>query len=146
MQPTMESVSAPDTLQIPNAFDNVSASVETATFINDDHLNIQSPPTTTDYNRSLRIFYSNAGGMRSKVASFHAAVSVCEYEVIIITETWLVPSVLDSELTPRGWQIFRRDRHREPDSCALGGGVLIMVRDNLFPSMVITDVDDIEHV
>ena len=91
MQPTRESISAPDSSHIPDASDNGSIT---------NPVNLQSPPTTTECNRSLRIFYSNAGGMRSKVSSFYAAVSVCEYEVIIIiTETWLTLSVLDSELS-----------------------------------------------
>ena len=103
-------------------------------------------PSTAVSNHSLRIYYTNAGGMRSKISNFYAAVSVCDFDLIIVTETWLVPSIPDSELTPRGWQIFRRDRHRDPNSSALGGGVLIMVRDSLFPSLVVSNVDDLEHI
>ena len=146
MLPTTESVTAPDTSHVQNALDNDSGSNGSTEASDDNASDLHPLPSTAVRNHSLRIFYINAGGMRSKISNFYAAVSVCDFDVIIVTETWLVPSILDSELIPRGWQIFRRDRHRDPDSSALGGGVLIMVRDSLLPSLVTSSIDDIEHI
>ena len=68
--------------------------------------------------------------MRSKLATFFASVAIfCiggDHGVIIITESWLVSSVLDSEITPPGWLLPRRDRHSEIDTSALGGGVFLI--------------------
>lgn len=67
------------------------------------------------------MFYVNAGGMRSKLLEFFTAVTSCNYQVIAITETWLINSIFDGEITPPGWQIFRKDRHGDTDISTVGG-------------------------
>ena len=46
-------------------------------------------------------------------------------DIMIITETWLSPDILNSEIFPRGYSVFRKDR-------ADGfGGVLIACRNGM---------------
>lgn len=53
------------------------------------------------------------------------------HDVIILTETWLNFSILDSELFDASYQIFRRDRHDEEDSNVVGGGILFAIKTSL---------------
>ena len=78
--------------------------------------------------RDLSLHYVNAGGMRSKVADSYEAVSSNDFDVIIIVESWLVTSVLSSELALSGWSVFRRDRYGDANVSHLGGGILILVQ------------------
>ena len=47
-------------------------------------------------------------------------------DIIELTETWLDPSVLDQEILPYGYSIFRRDRPNRRE-----GGVMLACRDDL---------------
>ena len=76
----------------------------------------------------VNVYYVNAGRMRSKLFAFFAAVATCDYDAIVVTESWLAPSINDAELTPSGWICFRKDRHNDTSSTSLEGGVLILVR------------------
>lgn len=91
----------------------------------------------------IRFHYVNAGGIRSKIPIFFASPATCDHDVIVVTETWLVSSVLDAELTPPGWFLFQRDRHSAIDATGYGGGVIILVRAELRPSLVLSS-DSIE--
>lgn len=85
--------------------------------------------------RAVRI---NAGNMRSKIPIFFASVAACDYDVVVITESWLIPSALDAEITPPGWLLFRRDRYSNIDATGYGGGVIILVRTELCPSLLLS--------
>ena len=76
--------------------------------------------------------------MRSKLPEFYAAVAASDYDIVIICETWLVPSIRDAELTPSGWMLFRRDRHNNSDATGFGGGVIVLIRNELRPIEVVT--------
>ena len=69
--------------------------------------------------------------------SFHS-----DYKVIIFTETWLKPDVLDTEVFSDNYQVFRKDRTSKK-----GGGVLIAVHNTIPSEFVEVSVDqDIEFV
>jgi len=61
---------------------------------------------------------------------FTRNVSLCNYDIIIITETWLSDNVNNAELglSPR-YTIFRCDRCNTRDVTTRGGGVLIAVKN-----------------
>jgi len=61
---------------------------------------------------------------------FTRNVSLCNYDIIIITETWLSDNVNNAELglCPR-YTIFRCDRCSTRDVSIRGGGVLIAVKN-----------------
>ena len=49
-------------------------------------------------------------------------------DIICISETWLYPDILDSELAIHGYSLFHRDRNRG------GGGVAMFIKCSLCPS------------
>lgn len=53
------------------------------------------------------------------------------WDVVVLTETWLNDSVLNAELFPPGYQIFRRDRCELHTGLSMGGGVLIAVASHI---------------
>ncbi|KAF0721394.1 Reverse transcriptase domain-containing protein [Aphis craccivora] len=63
---------------------------------------------------------------------FTRNVSLCNYDIIIITQTWLFDNVIDAELglCPL-YTIFRCDRCSTRDVIIRGGGVLIAVKSQL---------------
>lgn len=78
--------------------------------------------------------------MRSSMESFRNDVLNCDYDVIIISESWLQISHLNSELLPNGWSIYRKDRTLSSNKeDALGGGVFIAVKDTIPSSEVDLD-------
>lgn len=58
---------------------------------------------------------------------------------MVITETWLHPNILDTEITPPNYTIIRKDRE------ARGGGVAILIRRGIVFT-VLDEVKDIEAV
>ena len=85
--------------------------------------------------------------MRSKLPVFFSAVAASDYDVIVICETWLIPSIRDTELAPSGWTLFRRDRYNNSDATGFGGGVIVIVRNGLRPIEVsCTDSQTVEQL
>lgn len=80
-------------------------------------------------------------GMRGDLTDFYRIASCCEYNVLIITETWLKAEHLDSEILNSNWQIFRHDRSLK-ESEDRGGGVLIAVHISLSALLVSLDFED----
>lgn len=68
----------------------------------------------------LQFWYQNVRGLRTKTNDFYRNVLHSGADIILVTETWLCDSILDSELSDDRYQVFRRDRG------SLGGGVMIM--------------------
>ena len=52
-------------------------------------------------------------------------------DVIVFTETWLKPNVLDSEIFCSSFTIYRRDRR------SFAGGLLIAIQNSCFSELVI---------
>lgn len=73
---------------------------------------------------SLSIYYQNTRGLRTKTHNFCRQLALENYDIVILTETWLNSGVLSSELFDDRYIVYRRDRvSRKKD----GGGVLIAV-------------------
>ena len=108
--------------------------------------------------KDLNILYQNVSGFvnlndksqspqfySSKLNDFHGYIFNKKPDVIILNETWLKKSILDSELFPNNsYKVFRRDRsnisHPSDISCSsksknkfknAGGGVIIAFRSDL---------------
>ena len=75
-------------------------------------------------NRPLRILNINFRSVVGKRAEIVYLLDSMKPDIILGTETWLDPSITDSEYLPDryNYKVYRRDRNRE------GGGVLIAVR------------------
>lgn len=67
----------------------------------------------------------NARSIVNKVVDLEHILVEHDPHAVIITETWLNPSILNSEIIPPGYKLFRKDRESR------GGGVAIVVKDCL---------------
>lgn len=76
---------------------------------------------------SLRIYYQNVRGLRTKIESFFLAVTELDYDVIVLTETWLDHRILSAQLFGSHYSVFRTDRSALNSNKSRGGGVLIAV-------------------
>ena len=59
------------------------------------------------------------------------------FDILTLSETWLIPNVMDNEITIPGYSLVRKDRHSLTKRC--GGGVIIFVRDGI-PFVVMSDL------
>jgi len=57
-----------------------------------------------------------------------------KYDLVVITETFLSEEILNSEIVPSDYCVYRKDRNWH------GGGVMIAVRNDI-PSADRTDLD-----
>lgn len=77
------------------------------------------------------IYYQNVRGLRSKTLTFYRNLSLAIYDIVILTETWLVDGIQDSELFDDSYVVWRRDRDLSLTGQSRGGGVLIATRRGL---------------
>lgn len=68
--------------------------------------------------------------MRSKTNDFFLAAASSDYDVIVLTETWLRSDVSNSELA-QNYNIYRCDRSHDTSRRQRGGGVLIAVKSSM---------------
>ncbi|XP_022827582.1 neuropeptide F receptor-like [Spodoptera litura] len=80
-----------------------------------------------DTAKKLSIYYQNIRGLRTKTDDFYRQLCVNLYDVVILTETWLVNGISDSELFCDRYIVWRRDRDYHRTGQTRGGGVLIAV-------------------
>ncbi|KAK9758999.1 hypothetical protein QE152_g331 [Popillia japonica] len=85
---------------------------------------------------SLTVFYQNVRGLRTKLQDVYLESHNLNYDVIILTETWLLDSIPSSELFCPSYSVYRRDRDSSTSLKQRGGGVLIAVRSD-YPSSLI---------
>lgn len=74
---------------------------------------------------NLSIYYQNVRGLRSKTNIFYRNVCAASYDIIILTETWLLDGISDAELFDGRYVVWRRDRDYKYTGQTRGGGVLI---------------------
>lgn len=77
--------------------------------------------------------------MSSTLTRIHRILENCNYDIIILTETWISDHHLDAEIASSSWQITRFDRPGD----GLGGGVLVAVKSNLPCSSVSIDMTNL---
>lgn len=73
-------------------------------------------------------YYQNAGGLRTKTTELFTAVKATDFDMILITETWLTENIYSAELFDPNYTVYRSDRNYEALSCTRGGGTLIAVK------------------
>ncbi|XP_062703999.1 uncharacterized protein LOC134286403 [Aedes albopictus] len=91
---------------------------------------------------NLRIYYQNVRGLRTKIEDFFLTVSELDYDVIVLTETWLDDRVFSSQLFGADYSVFRTDRSAHNSNKSRGGGVLIAVSSHLNCSLDPAPVSD----
>lgn len=77
-------------------------------------------------------FYANARSIVNKVNLLELEMYQRSYDLIVLTETHLDHSILDSEIFPPHFTVFRKDRKINGRH---GGGVLFAVRDYITVSL-----------
>ena len=104
--------------------------------------------------RPLSVFYNNVQGFINpnelksntprlnmvKIHEFHSFLFKHKPDVVVLNETWLKPNILDSEVIPKIYKVFREDRSEkthpwdpsQPKKFRKnGGGVLIACRTDI---------------
>ena len=77
--------------------------------------------------------------MVNKLTRFQSFVYSFEYNIFGICETWLSHYILDKEILPHGYNIYRKDRDTR------GGGVLLAV-NNKFTTSQMSSPPDLELI
>lgn len=78
-------------------------------------------------NRSLNVFYQNVRGLRTKTDIFYRNMVLNSFDIIVLTETWLLDGISSSEIFDDRYIVWRRDRDYGATGQTRGGGVLIAV-------------------
>lgn len=82
-------------------------------------------------NNAITFYYQNCRGLRSKLHTLYMNILLHNYDIIILTETWLTSDIYDNELMDSRYVLFRSDRDRVATGRRDGGGVLVAVRRSL---------------
>lgn len=112
----------------------------------------QTPPhpyyvTVTFLMSNLNIYYQNVRGLRTKLVNLRSSLPLMlSYDILILTETWLISDISDSELGLFGFIIFRLDRSIENSTHSRGGGVLIAINPKFNPLSVALNVNNVEQL
>lgn len=88
----------------------------------------------------LKAYYQNVRGLRTKTSDFKISVLSNDYDLIMLSETWLHEHLFDSELFDNRYLVYRNDRDSVITEKSRGGGCLIAVKRNIC-SRRITDFE-----
>lgn len=80
---------------------------------------------------SLSIYYQNVRGLRSKTHDIRLNTSLCDFDIICFTETFLNSSINDYEIFSKNYTVLRRDRDSSTSDKLDGGGVLCGVKNGI---------------
>lgn len=90
--------------------------------------------------------YQNVRGLRTKLYDVISNFPIINYDIFILTETWLSSDIMDAELGFTGFTIFRANININTSTCTRGGGVLIAVRRTLCPSLLCCAAQSVEQL
>lgn len=79
-------------------------------------------------NKDVSIFYQNVRGLRTKCLELFNNILLNNYDILIITESWLQDDILNSELCDNRYEAFRVDRNLSATEKRTGGGILVFIR------------------
>lgn len=78
-------------------------------------------------NEFFSLYYQNIRGMSSKSREIYLNVFNNEFDIIVLTETWLTANHLSSEFFNMNYMVYRKDRCHTATGLSRGGGVLIAI-------------------
>lgn len=76
-------------------------------------------------NKHLSLYYQNCRGIRTKLHTLYMNILNGNYDIIILTETWLIPEINNNEFIDQRYNVYRCDRDRVNTNKMDGGGVLV---------------------
>ena len=75
----------------------------------------------------LKTYYQNVRGLKTKLSDFRLSLAMSQYDIIVLSETWLDATIADGELCFGGYNVYRCDRDPAATGKSRGGGVLVAV-------------------
>lgn len=91
--------------------------------------------------RTLSVYYQNCRGMRTKLHTIYVNILLNDYDIIILSETWLHSDIQNGEWIDSRYCVHRCDRDRGRSGKRDGGGVLVAVRRELGVVPRVLDAD-----
>lgn len=96
---------------------------------------------TMDSYDELSVYYQNTRGINTKLSKVYEGLLTNNYDIVLFTETWLSPSVSNSEFVDNNYIIFRQDRKSKR-----GGGSLVALKNSFSATPLNINIPDIEVV
>ena len=87
--------------------------------------------------RGFKIAHLNVNRVVNKLDHVKELVHKHSFDILVLSETWLVPNIMDNEITIPGYSLVRKDTQFVQKLC--GGGVIIFVRDGI-PFVIMSDL------
>lgn len=81
--------------------------------------------------KKIDIYYQNVRGLRTKTTTFYRNLCINNFNIIALTETWLLDGIYNAELFDDRYMVWRRDRSYATTHQSMGGGVLIATSKDL---------------
>ena len=106
----------------------------------------QGPEIVVHEGRPIRFYFQNVRGLKSKINHIYLASIDCEFDVLILVETWLDDRITSIQLFGEDFVVYRVDRNHMNSNRSVGGGVLIAVRKSLDSIMYSSCTPHIEQV
>lgn len=107
---------------------------------------------------TFKLYLQNARSIRGKLADFTQGLLLHNYDVVALCETWLLDSIMDSEVSDYRYDVHRRDRPVHGGLArrgagggvrSVGGGVMLLTRRTLGARALAAPIDapyDMVHV
>lgn len=76
---------------------------------------------------SLRSYYQNTRGLRTKADECLRNICSSAFNIICLTETWLLDEISSNSYFPSRYTVHRRDRDYAATGQKFGGGVIVAV-------------------
>ncbi|CAB4043954.1 Hypothetical predicted protein [Paramuricea clavata] len=86
---------------------------------------VSNPRRSGKGRHTLLVLTIKARSLNNKLRDFQSMVYTSDCDVVVVSESWLTPSVLNKEILPNGYDIYRCDRQ----DGKRGGGVLIAIKN-----------------
>jgi hypothetical protein len=100
-----------------------------------------SPKHIHNNHEALAVAVVNCRSLKNKIPEFHHLIHNTGCNIIIGTESWLTDDISDSEIFPKSFNVYRKDR-----SNRTGGGVFIAVKKTIVSQAEIVPDTSIESV
>jgi hypothetical protein len=113
-----------------NYYRNVYSHSTTLVVLDTQHNLIVNNPIHNTVNNNLNIYYQNMCGLRTKIFNFSSNIILFQYDVFVLTETWLSDEISIAEFFPSNFLIFRYERNKNTSSKTRGGGCLLMTKNH----------------